>query len=74
MFQALINDWKLRRRRKMAAIERMSFITAYTWIFGCSKKMAAKVYREEKAKKNTGYIESVIACFNGNAKRAFYND
>ena len=58
----------------MAAFERMSFITAYTWIFGCTKKVAATVYWEEKAKKNTGYIESVIACFDGNAKRAFYND
>lgn len=58
----------------MAIHQRIDFIAAYTWIFGCTKLAAAAVYREEKAKKNYAYIESVIAAFKGNAARCFYTD
>ena len=74
MFHKLMSEWKLRRRKKMAMREKTDFVTAYTWIFGCTKKAAAIVYREEKSKKNMGYIENVIACFKGNAKRCFMDD
>ena len=70
----LIVSENQRRDDEMLTNEKNDFIVAYTWIFGCTKKRAATIYREEKAKKNTSFIQSVITCFQNNAKRAFYSD
>ena len=54
--------------------EKHDFIRAYTWIFGCSKKTAEAVYKQEKTKGNDAYITGVIACFDRNAARSFATD
>ena len=54
--------------------EKHAFIRAYMWIFGCSKRNAETVYKEQKAKGNDAYIKAVIACFESNAARNFATD
>lgn len=54
--------------------EKHDFIRAYCWIFGCSRKTAEAVYKQEKAKGNDAYIRNVIACFESNAARSFATD
>lgn len=47
-----------------------SFINAYAWLYGSTKKQAKEIYKNSSIE----YIESIIECFNNNAKKAFYND
>ena len=54
--------------------EKHAFVQAYCWIFGCTRKTAEAVYRQEKAKGNAAYIAAVIACFESNAARSFATD
>lgn len=54
--------------------EKHDFVQAYCWIFGCSEHNAEAVYKQEKAKGNDAYIQSVIACFERNAAKCFATD
>ena len=54
--------------------EKHDFVQAYCWIFGCTKRNAETVYKEQKTKGNDAYIQSVIACFESNAARSFATD
>jgi hypothetical protein len=46
------------------------FITAYTWLFGTTKKEAERVYKIAPQ----SYILGVIESFETNAIRAFFED
>jgi len=46
------------------------FITAYTWMYGCTRKDAIKAYRESDPERINLIIDAVC----DNAKRSFCND
>lgn len=50
------------------------FITAYTWMYGETKKKAEGVYRRAMEIADYGYVKEIIACFKSNAKNSFVND
>lgn len=50
------------------------FITAYTWMFGETKKKANEVYRRAMEIADYSYIKEMINCYKNNCKRMFYND
>lgn len=50
------------------------FITAYTWMYGSTKKQAEQTYRRAMEIADYNYIKETINCFKDNAKRAFYDD
>lgn len=51
-----------------------SFVTAYTWMYGETKKKAEGVYRRAMEIADYGYIKEIIDCFENNAKNSFLND
>lgn len=46
------------------------FITAYTWLYGASKKGAGQVWKTASEE----YKKAIIETFENNAKQNFYND
>ena len=50
------------------------FITAYTWMYGETKKKAEGVYRRAMEIADYGYIKEIINCYENNARRNFYDD
>ena len=51
-----------------------NFVRAYCWMYGSTKKQAETAYRRAMEIADYDYIREIIACFDGNAKRAFVND
>lgn len=58
----------------MLAIMKKDFITAYTWMYGSTKKQAEGAYRRAMEIADYGYVNEIIDCFKNNAKNSFYND
>ena len=54
--------------RKAAIME--SFVPAYQWQFGGSKKAARDVYKQASPE----YIKQVIVAYDNETRKAFYND
>lgn len=50
------------------------FVTAYTWMYGSSKKQAESAYRRAMEIADYGYVKEIVDCFENNAKRSFYED
>lgn len=50
------------------------FVAAYTWMYGSTKKEAETAFRKAAEIADYGYVKEIIACFEGNAKRSFYED
>ena len=50
------------------------FITAYTWMYGSTKKQAEGAYRRAMEIADYGYVKEIISCFKDNAKKSFYDD
>lgn len=50
------------------------FITAYTWMYGGTKKQAEGTFRKAMEIADYGYVKEIISCFEDNAKRSFYDD
>ena len=47
-----------------------SFIKAFTWYYGSTRKEAGKMYREV----NSDYINAIITAYRNECKKSFYND
>ena len=58
----------------MLTAMKKDFITAYTWMYGSTKKQAEGAYRRAMEIADYGYIKETIACFKDNAKRSLYDD
>ena len=50
------------------------FIAAYTWMYGSTKKVAERIYKSAMECADYKYIREVVACFEDNARRSFYDD
>lgn len=50
------------------------FITAYTWMYGGTKKQAEGAFRRAMEIADYGYVREIIGCFENNAKRSAYVD
>ena len=50
------------------------FVTAYTWMYGGTKKQAECAYRRAMEIADYGYVKEIIACFENNAKKSAYVD
>lgn len=55
-------------------MDKITFITAYCWSYGGTKKQAEQVYKENLTAGNIGYIRAVIDGYIHQARLAFYND
>lgn len=55
-------------------MDKSTFITAYRWSYGGTKKQAEAVYKENMAAGNTSYIRAVIDGYIHQSRLAFYND
>ena len=55
-------------------LDKNRFIDAYVWMFGSTKMEAIKTYSRAMSVADYGYIKEIIACFEDNAKRCFYDD
>ena len=51
-----------------------TFIDAYVWLYGSTKKTAERIYRTAIGCGDYRYVKEVIACFENNSKQSFYND
>ena len=58
----------------MLTTMKKDFIIAYTWMYGSTKKQAEGVYHRAMEIADYGYVNEIINCFKGNAKKSFYND
>ena len=54
--------------------DKTTFITAYCWDYGCTKKQAEQVYKEMLAVGNIDYIRTTIEGYLHQSRLAFYND
>ena len=50
------------------------FVDAYVWLYGSTKKEAGKAYSRAMEIADYSYIKEIIACFENNAKKSFYED
>lgn len=51
-----------------------NFMEAYVWMYGSTKKKANEVFRRAMEIADYDYIKEVIACYESNAQKSFYND
>lgn len=55
-------------------MDKSTFIAAYQWSYGGTKKHAEQVYKENMATGNTSYIRAIIDGYIHQSRLAFYND